>query len=185
MSINFAAASTAGLNNPGTEIIKIVEGDNRIGYEEILSYIRSGDVPSLFVTIPSGREGELYQFAGYSDVDKQIRFINDKAVIVFKQGVQSFSKEVLSPGSVLEGTTDELTPREVLLAVTSGRPVVIKHTDSTFGFLRFTYFNVAGTTIVSNAIVNLGGAWTVYALSGDAHSEGGTWSGSHAQMSTS
>ena len=184
MAINFAAASTAGLNNPGTEIIKIVKGENRIGYEEILSYISSGDVPSLFVTIPSGMEGELYQFAGYSDSDKQIRFINDKAVIVFKQGVQGFSTEVLSPGSVLEGTTDELTPREVFLAVTSGRPVAIKHSDSAFGLLTFTYFNVAGTTIVSNAIVNVGGAWIVYILSGVASSSG-SWSSASTQMSTS
>ena len=184
MAINFAAASTAGLNNPGTEIIKIVQGENRVGYEEILSYISSGDVPILFITTPSDTIGELYQFAGYSANDKQIRFINDKAVIVFKQGVPGFSKEVLSPGSVLEGTTDELTPMEVFIAVTSGRPVVIKHTDSTYGFLRFTYFNVAGSMIVSNAIVNVGGAWIAYILSGVV-SSGGQWSSASTQLSTS
>ena len=183
MDINFAAASTAGLHNPGTEIIKVTLGENRIGYEEMLEYIRSGDVPCLFVTNPAGTEGELYQFAGYAEFDKQLRFSNDKAVIVFKHGVQSFSTEGL-PGPLLEGTTDELTPQEVLLAVTSGRPVAIRRTDTTFGELTFTYFNVAGNVIVSNAIVNVGGAWIVYVLSGDAQ-QGGTWSSASAQMSTS
>ena len=183
MDINFAAANTAGLHNPGMEIIKVVEGENSIGYEEMLAYIRSGDVPNLFITFPHGLEGELYQFAGYSESDKQIRFSNDKAVIVFKQGEQSFSKEAL-PGPLLEGPTDELTPQEVFLAVTSGRPVAITRTDSTFGTLKFTYFNVAEATIVSNAIVNVGGAWIVYVLSGDAQ-PGGTWSSASAQMTTS
>jgi len=183
MAINFAAASTAGLHNPGTEIIKVVTGENRISYEEMLAYIRSGDIPSLFVTFPHGLEGELYQFAGYSEPDKQIRFMNDKAVIVFKQGEPTFSKEVLAPGSLLDGTTATITPKEVFDAVKSGRPVAIRHSDDTFGLLHFTYFNIADRLIVSNAIVNVGGAWIVYVLSGDT-SPGGTWSTSSARLST-
>ena len=184
MAINFAAASTAGLHNPGTEIIKVVEGEHSISYEEMLAYIRSGDVPSLFVTFPHGLEGELYQFAGYSEVEKQIRFSNDKAVIVFKQGWGTFFKEVLAPGSLLEGTTDTIKPKEVFDAVKSGRPVAIRHSDDTFGLLHFTYFNIANRTVVSNAIVNVGGAWIVFTLSGDAQ-EGGAWNTSSARLSTS
>ena len=183
MAINFAAASTAGLHNPGTEIIKVVTGENSISYEEMLAYIRSGDVPSLFITFPHGLEGELYQFAGYSESDKQIRFMNDKAVIVFEQGVETFSKEVLSPGSLLEGTTATITPKEVYDAVYSGRPVAIRHSDDTFGLLCFTYFNTANLMVVSNAIVNVGGAWILYVLSGDVHE--GLWSTSSARLSTS
>ena len=184
MAINFAAASTAGLHNPGTEIIKIVTGENRISYEEMLAYIRSGDVPNLFITFPHGLEGELYQFAGYSETDKKIRFMNDKAVIVFEQGVETFSKEILAPGSLLDGTTDNVTPRDVYFAVTNGRPVAIRHNDDTFGLLQFTYFNIAGLMVVSNAIVNVGGAWILYVLTGDA-TQGGTWSSSSARLSTS
>ena len=184
MAINFAAASTAGLHNPGMEIIKVVEGENSIGYDEMLEYIRSGDVPSLFVTFPHGLEGELYQFAGYSESDKQIRFMNDKAVIVFKQGVKTFSKEVLAPGSLLDGTTATITPKGVFDAVNSGRPVAIRHSDDTFGLLYFTYFNTANLMVVSNAIVNVGGAWILYVLSGNA-STGGTWTTSSARLTTS
>ena len=184
MAINFAAASTAGLHNPGTEIIKVVTGENSISYEEMLAYIRSGDVPSLFITFPHGLEGELYQFAGYSESAKKIRFMNDKAIIVFKQGMSTFHKEVLSPGTLLDGTTVTITPKEVFDAVKSGRPVAIRHSDDTFGLLHFTYFNIANDMVVSNAIVNVGGAWILYVLSGDA-TPGGLWSTSSARLSTS
>ena len=184
MAINFAAASTAGLHNPGTEIIKVVTGENSIGYEEMLAYIRSGDVPSLFVTFPHGQEGELYQFAGYSESDKKIRFMNDKAIIVFEQGMPTFYKEVLSPGSLLDGTTVTITPKEVFDAVTSGRPVAIRHSDDTFGLLTFTCFNIANAMVVSNSIVNVGGAWILYVLFGDA-TTGVEWSTSSARLSTS
>ena len=91
MSINFAAASTAGLNNPETEIITLVkdEGGNFINppsYDKMLAYLRSGDVPMLFVTTEGGETGSLYQLVEYSETENKIRFGNDKTTIEFSAG---------------------------------------------------------------------------------------------------
>ena len=91
MAINFAAASTAGLNNPGTEIITLVKdgGGNFINppsYDKILAYLRSGDVPCLFVTNEAGTTGDIYQFSGYSGTDNKIRFTGEKTAIEFSAG---------------------------------------------------------------------------------------------------
>ena len=91
MAINFAAASTAGLNNPGTEIITLVKdvGGNFINppsYDKMLAYLRSGDVPCLFVTDEAGTTGDIYQFSGYSETENKIRFIGEKTAIEFSAG---------------------------------------------------------------------------------------------------
>ena len=91
MAINFAAASTAGLNNPGTEIITLVKDGsgnfiNPPSYDKIQAYLRSGDVPCLFVTDESGETGSLYQLAEYSETENKIRFSNDTNAIEFRAG---------------------------------------------------------------------------------------------------
>lgn len=91
MSINFAAASTAGLNNPGTEIITLVKdvGGNFINppsYDKMREYLRSGEVPMLFVTTDGGETGSLYQLVEYSETENKIRFSNDKTTIAFSAG---------------------------------------------------------------------------------------------------
>ena len=55
----------------------------------------------------------------------------------------------------LIGTTDELTPTQVYDAVSAGIPVKVQYTDSTYGLLSFTAFNVAESLnlIVSQTIV--------------------------------
>ena len=92
MAINFAAASTAGLNNPGTEIITLVKDGsgnfiNPPSYDKIRAYLRSGEVPMLFVTTEGGETGSLYQLAAYSETKNKIRFSNDVNVIEFSAGV--------------------------------------------------------------------------------------------------
>ena len=94
MAINFAAASTAGLNNPGTEIITLVKdgGGNFINppsYDKILAYLRSGDVPCLFVTDAAGTTGDIYQLSGYSETENKIRFSNDANAIEFGAGCEA------------------------------------------------------------------------------------------------
>ena len=94
MAINFAAASTAGLNNPGTEIITLVKdvGGNFINppsYDKIRAYLRSGEVPMLFVTTEGGETGSLYQLAEYSETENKIRFSNDKTAIEFGAGASA------------------------------------------------------------------------------------------------
>ena len=64
MGINFAAASTAGLNNPGTEIITLVKDGsgnfvNTPSYEKMRAYLRSGEVLILFVADEAGETGSL------------------------------------------------------------------------------------------------------------------------------
>ena len=91
MAINFAAAGTAGLNNPGTEIITLVKDGignfiNPPSYNKMLAYLRSGDVPCLFVTDEAGTTGDSYQFSGYSETDNKIRFAGEKTAIEFSEG---------------------------------------------------------------------------------------------------
>ena len=91
MAINFAAASTAGLNNPGTEIITLVKNEsgnfiNPPSYDKILAYLRSGDVPCLFVTNEAGTSGDIYQLSGYSETENKIRFAGEKTAIEFSAG---------------------------------------------------------------------------------------------------
>lgn len=91
MAINFAAASTAGLNNPGTEIITLVKDGsgnfvNPPSYDKMLAYLRSGDVPCLFVTDEAGTKGNIYQLSGYSETENKIRFTGGKTAIEFSAG---------------------------------------------------------------------------------------------------
>ena len=91
MDITFSAASTAGLNNPGTEIITLVKDGNGNfinppSYDKIRAYLRSGEVPMLFVTTEGGETGSLYQLVEYSETENKIRFSNDKTTIEFSAG---------------------------------------------------------------------------------------------------
>ena len=91
MAINFAAANTAGLNNPGTEIITLVKdvsGNfiNPPSYDKMRAYLSSGEVPMLFVITEGGETGSLYQLDGYSETENKIRFSNDKTTIAFSVG---------------------------------------------------------------------------------------------------
>ena len=91
MEIIFSAANTVGLNNPGTEIITLVKdgGGNFItppSYDKIRAYLRSGDVPMLFVTTEGGETGSLYQLVEYSETENKIRFSNNANAIEFCAG---------------------------------------------------------------------------------------------------
>ena len=91
MAINFAAASTAGLNNPGTEIITLVKDGsgnfiNPPSYDKMRAYLSSGEVPMLFVTAEGGETGSLYQLVNYSETENKIRFSNDTTTIEFSAG---------------------------------------------------------------------------------------------------
>ena len=91
MDITFSAASTAGLNNPGTEIITLVKDEsgnfiNPPSYDKMYAYLRSGEVPMLFVTTEGGETGSLYQLVEYSETENKIRFSNDKTTIEFSAG---------------------------------------------------------------------------------------------------
>ena len=94
MAINFAAASTAGLNNPGTEIITLVKDAignfiNPPSYDKMRAYLQSGDEPMLFVTDAEGKTGDIYQFSGYSETENKIRFGNDTTAMEFCAGYET------------------------------------------------------------------------------------------------
>lgn len=68
----------------------------------------------------------------------------------------------------LTGTTNDLTPTQVYEAVSAGIPVKVQYTDSTYGLLSFTAFNVAESlnTVVSQTIVCLNSVYILAQLWG-------------------
>lgn len=89
--ITFSAANAIGLNNPSTEIITLVKDGsgnfiNPPSYDKIRAYLRSGEVPMLFVTAEGGETGSLYQLVEYSETENKIRFSNDTNAIEFGAG---------------------------------------------------------------------------------------------------
>lgn len=77
--------------------------------------------------------------------------------------------------NVLIGNTYELTPEQVYTAVSSGRPVKIQYTSSSYGAMSFTAFNIAETlaVIASQSIVYYYGEYILAELAGDVQS--GEW----------
>ena len=69
----------------------------------------------------------------------------------------------------LTGTTVRLTPTQVYDAVSAGIPVKVQYTDSTYGLLSFTAFNVAESlnVIVSQTIVLYNGMYILAELFGN------------------
>ena len=67
------------------------------------------------------------------------------------------------------GTTNNLTPTQVYDAVSAGIPVKVQYTDSTYGLLSFTAFNVAESlsVIVSQTIVYYNRVYILSELFGD------------------
>ena len=68
----------------------------------------------------------------------------------------------------LTGTTITLTPTQVYNAVSAGIPVKVQYTDTTYGLLSFTAFNVAESlkVIVSQTIVYYNGVYILAELYG-------------------
>ena len=71
----------------------------------------------------------------------------------------------------LTGTTSNLTPTQVYNAVSAGIPVKVQYTDSTYGLLSFTAFNVAESlnVIVSQTIVYYNNLYILAELFGDKY----------------
>lgn len=69
----------------------------------------------------------------------------------------------------LTGTTHNLTPTQVYEAVSAGTPVKVQYTDSTYGLLSFTAFNVAETLnkVVSQTIAYYNGVYILAELCGN------------------
>lgn len=106
--------------------------------------------------IPSGKDGadgkSAYQYAvegGYTGTEAEL-----SAKLAQEQ---------------LTGTTYDLTPTQVYDAVSAGITVKVQYTDSTYGLLSFTAFNIAESlnVIVSQMIVNYNDVYILAALNGN------------------
>ena len=123
MAINFAAANTAGLNNPGAEIITLVKDGsgnfiNPPSYDKMRAYLRGGEVPMLFVTTEARETGSLYQLAEYSETQNKIRFGNDANTIEFVAGAAApVVSDVGGGGSEYDFIIRETVSGEVMLDV--------------------------------------------------------------------
>ena len=123
MDITFSAANTAGLNNPGTEIIPLVKdgGGNFINppsYDKMRAYLRSGEVPMLFVTDAAGETGSLYQLVEYSETENKIRFSNDKTAIEFSAGAPAPVVSAVVPKPLTYDYMPEGYPKKSVETVT-------------------------------------------------------------------
>lgn len=92
-----------------------------------------------------------------------------------KNAIDLSSYAKLSNLAPLAGTTTELTPAQVHQAILAGTPVVVKYTDSAYGELSFTSFNVANEfgRIVSQTIVYYRGNYILAELVGDLNGKWG------------
>lgn len=96
---------------------------------------------------------------------------SDKAEIVndTKDAIGLLNYAKLSDLAPLAGTTTELTPTQVHKAILAGTSVVVKYTNSAYGELSFTSFNVANEfgRIVSQTIVYYNGNYILAGLTGN------------------
>ena len=123
MAINFAAANAIGLNNPGTEIITLVKNGsgnfiNPPSYDKMREYLRSGEVPMLFVTTEGGETGSFYQFVDYSETANKIRFGNDVNTIEFSAGAVAPAVSNVVPKPLTYDYMPEGYPKKTVEAVT-------------------------------------------------------------------
>ena len=91
-------------------------------------------------------------------------------------GSEPLSVNIPTEVTPLIGTTNELTPTQVYDAVSSVIPVRVQYTDSTYGLLSFTAFNIAESlkVIVSQTIVYYNGNYILAELFGNVI-QGGGW----------
>ena len=134
MAINFAAASTAGLNNPGTEIITLVKDGsgnfiNPPSYDKMRAYLRSGEVLILFVADEAGETGNLYQLDGYSETENKIRFSNDKTAIEFSAGTPAPVVSDVVPKPLTYDYMPEGYPKKSVQTTTLMEEQVVTFTD--------------------------------------------------------
>lgn len=79
------------------------------------------------------------------------------------------------PEKPLEGTTIEITPNEVLLAMTAGRPISLTHTDTTYGTCTFNYFAYNDVLDSITASINFDAGGVVFCAQLDGSISENTW----------
>ena len=159
MAINFAAASAVGLNNPGTEIIRLVKDGsgnfiNPPSYDKMRAYLSSGEVPMLFVTDEGGETGSLYQLAEYSETENKIRFSNDTNAIEFGAGASAPVVSDIVPKPLTYDYMPEGYPKKTMETVTVMEEQAVtftgKNGEPDYGRPADTFEIVGGQTYTVN-----------------------------------
>ena len=145
-----------------------------------LGYVQSG-------ADPSGDESTAPTLPVWAALKNAIGDLGDLDTTAKNTLVAAINEAAQNGGTSvtpLIGTTAELTPSQVQDAVLAGRPVVVQYTDSEFGVLKFTNFNIASSSnlLASVAVVEWDDAWVVYALYGNTSTQ--QWETKVTQMAT-
>ena len=175
-----------GIVGVGLEATEEIEEQNIDAIEQILR-----SIVELENKVDSGGSGEAGgYYAPAVDADGNLTWTTSKADMPMVDGANikgpqgkssyQYAQEGGYTGTEAEfaeklaqeqltGTTNELTPTQVYDAVSAGIPVKVKYTDSTYGLLSFTAFNVAESlnVIVSQAIVYYNGVYILAELFGN------------------
>lgn len=138
------------------ELMKSVENIN-------ISASKEGNDATVIVADRRGVKTELHVYDG-SDGKSAYEYAKDGGYA----GAEAEFAEKLAQEQLI-GTTNDLTPTQVYDAVSAGIPVKVQYTDSTFGLLSFTAFNVSESmnVIVANTIAYYEGFYFLGALYGD------------------
>ena len=145
-----------------------------------LGYVQSG-------ADPSGDESTAPTLPIWAALKNAIGDLGDLDTTAKNTLVAAINEAAQNGGTSvtpLIGTTAELTPSQVQDAVLAGRPVAVQYTDSTYGVLEFTNFNIAAShnLLASVSIIELSGSWVVYALYGYTSTQ--QWDPEVTQMAT-
>ena len=156
-------------------------GDALAGKQDTISdleTIRSGATKgaTALQTVPSTYRTALAQDVIDSDLSDRIELIEGKeSAWDAKSDFSGSYNDLTDKPTPLIGTTNELTPTQVYNAVSAGTPVKVQYTDSTYGLLSFTAFNIAESfnMIASQAIIHGNGGYILAELIGGKYNN--TW----------
>jgi hypothetical protein len=107
-----------------------------------------------------------FQLAGPDDIPTKTSQLTNDSGFVTEEDLHAES---------LVGTTADITPSQVIEAITNGRDLMIIYTDKTFGVFGFTAFDaqVSLNLVYSSAILTYNGMYAVVELIGDLNAN--TW----------
>lgn len=166
LKANIGVPGYLGKGDTGTGIESITyKGEDESGGNMYTVLLTDGT--SYDITAPKGAQGEKGDAGGTGNKGTDGKSAYAYAVDGGYTGTETAFAEKLAQEQ-LTGTTNDLTPTQVYEAVSAGIPVKVQHTDSTYGILSFTAFNVAESlnVIVSQTIVYYNGVYILAELFG-------------------
>lgn len=152
IGIQSVEQTSASTEDGGTNIITVTKSDGTSFTFQVKNGSKGSAGPAGADGQPGADGKSAYQYAkdgGYAGTEAEF--------------AEKLAQEQLT------GTTNELTPTQVYDAVSAGIPVKVQYTDSTFGLLSFTAFNISESmnVIVANTIAYYNGFYFLGGLYGD------------------